>query len=284
MSHSIDINETNFLSDVIAASETTPVLVDFWASWCEPCKSLMPVLTKLADEYAGKFILAKIEIDQQQELARQFAVRSVPTVMMIINGEVVDQFSGALPENQVRDFINKHLQSSPGSPLQQALKLYQEGETDAALAQMQEVLLAEPANPMVRIEFANILMREKRFDDARDLLQSLSAADKTNPAALALFTQLDAINAVMDAPDIDELILAIEKDPSNCQLREQLTAHYQLRGDFISAMDQLLEIVRCDRTYNDDAGRKGLLKIFELLGQNHELVTQYRRKLAQQLN
>jgi putative thioredoxin len=128
-----------------------------------------------------------------------------------------------------------------------------------------------------------MLMREKRFDDARDLLNSLSADDKNNPTALALFGQLESIDTVMDAPDIDELLKAVETDPADCKAREQLCAHYKLRGDYVAAMDQLLEIVRRDRSYNDDAGRKELLKIFDVLGPEHELVGQYRRKLAQLL-
>jgi len=284
MSFSIDVNETNFIHNVIEASHKTPVLVDFWATWCEPCKNLMPSLDKLADEYAGQFLLAKIEIDQEQNLAAQFAVRSVPTVKMVVNGEIIDEFTGALPEGQIREFINKHINQIEDSPLQRAIASYQQGETEVALSAMQEILIAEPENPMVRIEFANMLMREKRFDDARDLLESLSVDDKNNPTALALFDQLESINAIVDAPDIDDLLQTIEREPSNCLAREQLSAHYKLRGDYAAAMEQLLEIVRRDRDYNDDAGRTELLKIFNLLGNNHELVVQYRRKLAQTLN
>lgn len=283
MSYSIDVNESNFNQEVIEASHTIPVLVDFWATWCEPCKSLMPALEKLSEEYAGQFRLAKVEVDQQQNLASQFGIRSVPTVKMVKAGEVVDEFAGALPEAQLREFINKHLVDNQDSPLQQAVAAYQQGETEFALEKMQEILLAEPENPMVRIEFSNMLMREKRFDDARDLLNSLNANDKNNPAALALFGQLDSIDAVMAAPDIDELLQMIESDPANCQAREQLCAHHKLRGDYAAAMEQLLEIVRRDRNYNEDSGRKELLKIFDVLGPEHELVGQYRRKLAQLL-
>ena len=281
MPFSFDVNQENFTQEVIEASYTKPVLIDFWASWCGPCQSLMPILMKLADEYAGQFQLAKVEIDREQNLATQFAVRSVPTVKMMINGEVVDEFTGALPESQIRDFINKHLNQTNDSPLQKAIELYQQGEVNQALEQMQQLLLAEPQNPIVRIEFANMLMREKRFDDASDLLNSLSADDKKNPAALALSSQLESIDAVVDAPDIDVLLKRIEEEPDNCLAREQLSAHYKLRGDFAAAMDQLLEIVKRDRNYNDDAGRIELLKIFEMLGDDNELVGQYRRKLAQ---
>jgi len=284
MPFSIDVTETNFTQEVIEASHKTPVLIDFWATWCEPCKNLMPVLNKLADEYAGQFLLAKVEIDQEQNLATQFAVRSVPTVKMVVNGEIVNEFTGALPEAQIREFINKHIAQADDSPLQRAITAYQQGEIEPALEKMQEILLAEPENPMVRIEFANMLMREKRFDDARDLLNSLSTDDKNNPTALALLGQLESIDSVIDAPDIESLLQTIEQEPANCLAREQLSAHYKLRGDYAAAMDQLLEIVRRDRNYNDEAGRTGLLKIFEMLGHQHELVGQYRRKLAQTLN
>jgi len=170
------------------------------------------------------------------------------------------------------------------SPLQIAIAHYQQGETDTALEKMQALLIAEPQNSEVRIEFANMLMREKRFDDARDLLNSLSAEDRQIPTALVLTGQLESIETVVNAPEIDELLAEIEKNPKNCLAREQLCAHYKLRGDYIAAMNQLLEIVRYDRNYNEDAGRTELLKIFDTLGQNHELVGQYRRNLAQLLN
>lgn len=284
MSNSIDVTESTFTQVVIEASHSKPVLVDFWATWCEPCKSLMPTLEKLADEYAGGFLLAKVEVDQNQDIAAKFSIRSVPTVKILVNGEAVDEFAGVLPESQIREFINKYLNPIEDSELQRALTAYQQGETESALTKMQEILIAEPENPMVRIEFANILMREKRFDDARDLLNSLSIDDKSNPAALALFVQLESIDAVLDAPDIESLLQTIEQEPSNCLAREQLSAHYKLRGDYVAAMDQLLEIVRRDRNYSEDAGRTGLLKIFDMLGHQHELVGQYRRKLAQTLN
>ena len=173
---------------------------------------------------------------------------------------------------------------SADTPLQQAIDSYQQGETEAALDKMQDILISEPQNPNVRIEFANMLMREKRFDDAQELLQSLSSDDKNNPAALALLGQLESIDAIIDAPAIESLLSTIEQEPQNYLAREQLSAHYKLRGDYAAAMDQLLEIVRRNRNYNDDAARKELLKLFEVLGKNHELVGQYRRKLAQTLN
>ena len=173
---------------------------------------------------------------------------------------------------------------SSDSLLQNAINLYEQGHTESALEKMQEALITEPQNPIIRVEFANILMREKRFDDARDLLNSLADDEKSNPAALALFGQLDSIKTVIDAPAFEDLLHMVEQDPKNCLTHEQLSAHYMLRGDYLAAMEQLLKIVHTDRNYNDEAGRKELLKIFDLLGHEHELVGQYRRKLAQTLN
>lgn len=283
-----DIDETNFLTNVIDASQDVPVLVDFWATWCEPCKSLIPLLEKLNTEYDGKFRFTKIDVDQQQQLTAQFAIRSVPTVKMVVKGQFVDEFTGVLTEEQIREFIDKHLPENrdpANAPaLEQAILLYQNGEVETALAKMQQVLLDEPDNPNVRIEFANIMMREKRFDDAKDLLESLPDENKKEPLVLALLGQLEAIESVIDAPDLESLLQQIEQDPNNHLAREQLCAHYQLRGDYAAAMDQLLEIIARDRKYNDDAGRKGLLKLFEQLGNENELVGQYRRKLALLLN
>ena len=168
--------------------------------------------------------------------------------------------------------------------LQHAIDAYEKGDIEFALESMQKVLLAEPLNPIIRVEFANMLMREKRFDDARDLLNSLSDDEKNNSAVLALFDQLDSIQIVINAPDFETLLAELNHTPHNCEAREQLCAHYKLRGDYHAAMEQLLEIVRINRRYNDDAGRTGLLKTFDILGQDHELVSQYRRKLAQMLN
>ncbi len=173
---------------------------------------------------------------------------------------------------------------SKNSRLELALENYQQGNIELALKEMQEILLAEPNNPHVRIEFSNILMREKHFDEARKLLNGLAENEKNTPSALALFSQLESIETVISAPDIEKLIQITQEDPNNCLAREQLAAHYKLRGDYIAAMNQLLEIVQRDRTYNDDMGRTELLKIFSLLAHEHELVGEYRRKLAQELN
>jgi len=281
---SFDVTEQNFASQVIDASHQQPVLVDFWATWCGPCQSLMPILEQLAQSYQGKFLLAKVEIDSQQALATQFGVRSVPTVKLVKNGQIVDEFTGALPESQIRVFLDKHIESESDQRMRQALLHYQQGETDAALAEMGQILQADPDNENNKINYANVLIRENHLDEARQWLASLSVEAALKPEVRAMQAQLEFIEIVQTAPDPATLKKRLAEDPRNTEARYQLSAHAILQGQFEVAFEQLLEIVKRDRNYHDDAGRKALLKLFDLLGDNHELVSSYRRKLAMALN
>jgi len=281
---SIDVTQENFANQVIEASHRQPVLVDFWATWCGPCQSLMPVLEQLAQSYQGKFLLAKVEIDSQQALATQFGVRSVPTVKLVKNGQIVDEFTGALPESQIRLFLDKHIERESDQRMQQALSRYQQGETDAALAEMGQILQADPANEKNKISYARVLILENHLDEARQWLASLSVEAALKPEVRAMQAQLEFIEIVQNAPDVATLEKQLAKDPRNSEARYQLSAHAILGGQLEVAFEQLLEIVKQDRNYNDDAARKALLKLFELLGDNHELVSSYRRKLAMALN
>ena len=283
-SYSFDVTEENFASQVIEASHQAPVLVDFWATWCGPCQSLMPLLQKLADDYKGKFLLAKVEIDQQQNLATQFAVRSVPTVKLVKNGQIVDEFTGALPEGEIRAFLEKHIEHESDQLMQQAVQTYQQGQIEQALQQMQQLILDDPANEQNRVIFATVLLRENRVDDAMELINSLSTEMKESDDVKALLAQLEFVNITKDAPDINSLQARLDSDPSDCEARYQLSGYCMLQGDYEAGMQQLLEIVKRDRSYNDDAGRKTLLKVFDMLGGSGELVQKYRRALALLLN
>jgi putative thioredoxin len=281
---SIDVTQENFASQVVEASHQQPVLVDFWATWCGPCQSLMPILEQLAQSYQGKFILAKVEIDSQQALASQFGVRSVPTVKLVKNGQIVDEFTGALPESQIRAFLDKHIESESEQRMQLALARYQAGESDAALAEMGQILQDDPDNENNKIIYANILLRENHLDEAKQWLATLSVEAGLKPEVRAMQAQLEFIEIVQHTPDTATLEKQLREDPRNSEARYQLSAHAILQGQFEVAFEHLLEIVKHDRGYNDDAGRKALLKLFELLGENHELVSSYRRKLAMALN
>ncbi len=282
--YSFDVTEDNFQQQVIDASHQQPVLVDFWATWCGPCKTLMPILTALAEEYAGQFLLAKIEIDSTQSLAAQFGVRSVPTVKLVKNGQIVDEFTGALPEGQIRDFLDKHLEKASDTDMQAALQEYQQGDRDAALAKMAAILKADPANQNNKLIYANVLLREGQLDAAEKWLKDLPADMQDNTEVATLRAKIEFIHVTENAPDLETLEKIVADEPDNCEARYQLSARYILSGQLEAAMQQLLEIVKRDRKYGDDAGRKGLLKVFELLGNSHPLASQYRRKLAMYLS
>lgn len=282
--YSFDVSAQSFQSQVIDASHQVPVLVDFWATWCGPCQSLMPVLEKLAAEYQGQFMLAKVEIDQQQELAAHFGVRSVPTVKLVKNGQIVDEFTGAQPEGEIRALLDRHVEGKPDTPMQQAIDRYEAGEKEQALQEMQQIILDDKENMQNRVRFAEILIQEERYDDARQLLDSLSVDIQMTPEVSALYSKLELAETLAGSDDIETLEKRIDTDPKDSEARYQLSARYAAEGRHDEAMQQLLEIVKRDRAYNDDAGRKGLLRMFELLGNQGELVSKYRRLLAQALN
>lgn len=279
MAFEIDTQLESFEQDVLSASHQRPVLLDFWAPWCGPCQSLMPVLSKLAEEYAGAFILAKVNIDEQQALAQQFAVRSVPTVKLIKDGKVVEEFLGAQPEAQIRALLEKHILREADKLMQEAFARYQEGDSGAR-QDMINIINQYPDNSSIRILYVNVLFNEKQFDDARMILESLPHDVRNRPEVMRLLTQIEFLSTAQSAADFDSLLQAIRENPDNLDARYELSSVYITQSKFDEAMDQFLEIMKRDRQYRDDAGRQGLLKVFEMLGNAGELVQRYRQKMA----
>jgi putative thioredoxin len=279
--HSVDVTTANFASEVVQASRNTPILVDFWAPWCGPCKTLMPVLSKLADEFQGAFKLAKVNIDQQQQLAQQFGVRSVPTVKVVKDGQIVDEFTGAIPEPQIRALLAKHIQRESDTLMQHAYANYQAGDKGAKQT-MIEIANAEPGNLKLRLLLVDVLIKEKQYDDAKAILLALPAAAQQQPEVAGLLSRLELIDAAKNLPDMASLLTRVESNPNDHQARQQLSTLYITQANYEAAMEQLLEIMRRDRKFDDDAGRKGLLKVFDMLGSG-ELVTRYRQQMARLL-
>jgi len=276
--HIIDINADNFEAVVMNGSQETLVMLDFWATWCGPCQSLIPVISKLAEEFNGAFILAKVDIDQNQDLAATFGVRSVPTVKFIKQGQVVDEFTGALPETEIRTFLDKHIERASDKLLDAAIAQYEAGETDQAITAIQDISQVDPHNPRLPLVYAELMIREGKHEQAKEVLQSLSREGRETKDVAAMLAKIEFAATASNMPSEDELLKAVEANPKDSQARHQLGTLYTMQGEYEKALDQLIELVKTDRKYDDDAGRKAMLKIFDMLG-DHELVHRYRRKM-----
>jgi len=277
--HALDVGLADFTQHVIEESKHRPVVVDFWAPWCGPCKSLKPILEKLAAEYGGKFLLAKINSDDNQELAARYGVRGIPSVKAFVNGEPVDEFSGALPEGEVRAFLDRLVPGPVDELRQQAAAARMTGDIAGALKLLAEASKIDPGHIGVRLDAAEIMLDLNEADEARRLLGSVP--DDADPRVPALKARLQFMGAAGE--DQAGLAARVAANENDLEARLKLANLLVAAGQYEAGMDQLLEIVRRDRGFEDDIGRKTLLSVFNLLG-GGELVSRYRRLLASALN
>lgn len=278
---SMDVSAKDFGEVVIEGSRRVPVIVDFWAPWCAPCRALAPVLEKLAAEYQGRFTLVKVNSDENQELAAQFGVRGIPNVKAFVGGRLVDEFSGALPEPMVRAFLDRVIPSPAEELRRQAEHIYRESRDGArALALLSQALGMDPKNEAALIDSAAILIDMEKLAEAGQRLDELSALAQMDERVLALRARIDFAQSAAQTPDADELNSRIERDASDLDARLELANLCAARQDYAAALDQLLEIVRRNRSFRDDIARKTMLQIFNLLGNRGELVDEYRRRLS----
>lgn len=275
----INVTAENFQTVVIEGSKQVPVLVDFWAEWCNPCQMLIPVVSKLAEEYGGKFILAKINSDEQQDLAAACGVKSLPTVKMFKNGEVADEFMGALPESEVKAFIDKHLEQTADPVYEQAMQAYAQGDVETALQLLNQALANDPDNAELKLDIAKVVANQEDYESAQALIDSLNDEQKNEPEVREFVAQLALKQRLNDAPDSSILEARITKDNNDLEAYLQLSDIYAASSEIEKSIEMLLHIMRKDRKFNDDAGRKGLINLFDMLGAEHPLTKVYRRKM-----
>jgi len=275
-----DVTSETFDTYVLQNSHQVPVLVDFWAGWCQPCQMLMPVLARLIEEYDGKVLLAKVNSDEQQELAGRFGVRSLPTVKVFREGRVVDEFMGVQPEPAIREIIERHVVRESDLTRAEALRLAREGDIAGAEKVLRDLLAADPSIERAKVDLASILAQTGRADEADELMRTVPLNIQQEEDVKALMQRIKAIRLTENAPDTASLRQAIEKDPADLHARLQLAARLVADDQLEGALEQYLEIMKRDRKFENDAGREGMLSVFEMLGGQGELVSTYRRKMA----
>ncbi|MBI5936661.1 MAG: tetratricopeptide repeat protein [Betaproteobacteria bacterium] len=278
-----DVDASNFQQIVIDGSLQAPVVVDFWAPWCGPCKALKPILEKLAEEYQGKFILAKINSDENQELAAQFGVRGIPSVKALYGGEIVDEFSGAMPESEVREFLDRIIPSPAEELRLKAAELKAGGDAAQALQLLAQASQLDTGNEKVRLDAAEILFEVGELDEAKRLLDSLSPPMKLEDRAVQLTAKLNFALSGQSGGDEQALRDKIAADTKDMDGRLRLAKLLIAANRHAEGMDQLLEMIAIDRAWDDEAARRTLLDVFNLLA-GSPLVSEYRRKLASALN
>ena len=276
--HIVDITLENAKTLLIEESFKRPVVVDFWADWCAPCKSLMPVLEKLANEYAGAFLLAKVDTEEQHMISAQFGIQSLPTVMVIKDGQPVDGFMGALPEIQVRQVLEKHLPKSWEKPLEEATQLIAEQKHQDALPLLRQAYDESKGLASIACLIAQCHIEMNRLDNAEAILATIKMADQD-----ALYEQLQAQillkKAAAKTPELAALETAYAENPDDLNIRYSLALQLNNESQHREALSHLLEILRRDRAFAEGAARKSFNDIVAALGKGDSLAIEFQRKL-----
>lgn len=278
-----DVTSLNFEQLVLENSFHKPVLVDFWADWCAPCKALMPLLAKITEEYQGELLLAKVNCDIEQEVVARFGVRSLPTVVLFKDGQPVDGFAGAQPESAIRAMLEPHVQA-PAAPqadlLEHARALFAEGSIGEAETTLKTLLDEDSENAAALILYARCLAERGALGDAEAVLDAVKGDDHKQALAGAR-AQLTFLRQANDLPEVADLKSRLAQNAEDDEAAYQLAIQQLARQQHEAALESLLKLFVRNRGYAEGAPHKTLLQVFELLGNDHPLVTLYRRKLYQ---
>ncbi|MEQ6886551.1 co-chaperone YbbN [Salicola sp. Rm-C-2C1-2] len=274
-----DATLENFQQKVLEASMSTTVVIDVWAEWCQPCKQLSPILEKLAEEYRGAFVLAKVNAEEQQELAGHLGVQSLPNVKIVKQGQLLDEFNSALPEGEIREKLDQHVDAPPESDQEKAKRLWSEGQLEEAEAVLVRMNQQNPQDYDVLIDLARLRLEQGQLEEARAIYESLPGEERLKPGAKQVEARFEFEEQARDIPPVAELQARVKEDPSDVAAMNQLATHGILAGDYEAAMELLLKSVQTEKDFEDGAAKSTLIKLFDLLGNENSLVRQYRRRL-----
>ena len=287
--HVKDVNEETFMDDVIEASKTSPIVVDFWAPWCGPCKTLGPALEAEVKATNGKIKMVKIDIDQNQNLASQMRIQSIPAVFAFVDGQPIDGFMGAKAPSELKSFIDKLLEkvTDDDGDLSEAIAVANEmlnaKEFNDAAETFEAILGEDPESALAFVGLFNARMGAKKINDAKTMLEEIPDALKNKAEILALQAQIDLSNQAEGVGEINDLRSTLINDENNQQARFDLALALFTKGETSEAIQELLTIFRIDQEWNDDAARQQLFKFFDILGSENPITLSGRRQLASML-